>query len=133
LRQNWLKAGGVIAVLLIGFFAFLGIKGADYTKSLFSSHYMEKLLEGDWVKSEYGTLGMTLSTPEVLVRHTDTTDTVFPGKAESEERFSAGNIKGRFYTKVTNVRVKKGAKLDSIDVGKLLDTELKFAEVDNVT
>src|SRR5699024_4984238 len=93
----------------------------------------EKLLKKEWITSEYGTLGITLSSPEILRRHTDTTDLVFPGKAESEERFSFGNIKGRFYTQVTNVRVHKLAKIDSIDVGRLLDTELAFAEADNVT
>lgn len=133
LRKRGFQIAGVLAVLIIGFFAFLGIKGVDYTKSLFSSHYTEKLLKSDWIKSEYGTLGMTVSTPEVLLRHTDTTDLVLPGKSQSEERFSYGNIRGRFYMQITNVRVKSTAQVDSLDVGKLLDTELAFAKVDNVT
>ncbi len=133
LRRRSFQIGGALAVLVIGFFVFLGIKGADYTKSLFSSHYTEKLLKSDWIKSEYGTLGMTVSTPEVLLRHMDTTDLVLPGKAQSEERFSFGNIRGRFYVQITNVRVKSTAQVDSLDPGKLLDTELAFAKVDNVT
>lgn len=132
-RQIRLKIGAAVVLVVLGFSVFLGIKGRDYTKSLFSSHYTEKLLKKGWIKSEYGTLGMTIATPEVLVRHTDSLQLVFPGQTQSEERFSFGNIQGRFYTQVTNVRLKKEAQIDSVDVGKLLDTELEFANPDNVT
>lgn len=132
-RRRAIRIGTAILAVLIVFSVFLGVKGIDYTKSLFVSHHTQKLLKKEWIKSEYGAMGMTVSTPDVLKRKADSTLSVFPDKADLEERFSDGNLKGRFYAQVTNVRFKEGTRLDSVDVGTLLDKELEGQGVDNVT
>lgn len=113
--------------------AFVGFKGMDYVKELVSSHPTQKMLKKDWVKSEYGSLGMTLSTPEVLIRQMDTVGAIFPRKTKSEERFSFGELKRNFYIKLTNIRFKKEAEMDTIDVGGLLDQTMEEKEISNAT
>lgn len=132
-KQLWIRIGMGVVIVLIGLSVFVGIKGTDYAKSLVSPNPTEKLLKGDWVKSEYGTFGMTINAPDVLTRSTDTLPEVFAGKTESEERFSFGDLHGKFSTQVTNIRLKKDAQLDSIDVGNLLDNELNADDIGTFT
>jgi len=111
-------------IVLISLSVFTALKGFDYFTQAFNSQSTEKLLKGNWISSEYGKYGITLTTPDVLRREVQDQPEVFPHQSEIEENFSYGNILGNIYIKATNIRIKKDAKLDSIDVEHLLDTAL---------
>lgn len=132
-RRTLVKVGLGLGVVVLAVSVFIGLKGTDYVKDLIVSHPTEKLLKGDWVKSEYGSLGMTISTPQVLTRDMDSLDRIFPEKTKSEERFKSGALSRNLFIQLTNVRFNKGADVDSIDVGDLLDKELENQPVTNVT
>lgn len=123
---------GIVAVLIAGA-VFIGIKGFDYTKELVFSNPTKELLHGDWITSEYGNNGVTVTTPRVLVRQMDTVKSSFPGKTKLEERFSYGSYNGNLFVQVTNIRFKKSAKIDSINVGDILEKRLKSKGIKNVT
>ncbi len=132
-KKLWVRVGiaGIAVLIVIG--AFITIKGFTYTKALVFSTPTAKLLKDDWITSEYGVLGATVTTPKVLMRQMDTVPKLFPTKTEVEERFSYGNIEDNLYIQVTNVRFKKNAKMDTLIVGKLLDKELNDKAVTNLT
>lgn len=124
-------AGFVVVLLAVT--VFVSIKGLDYAKGLVYTQPTEKMLRTEWIKSEYGTFGMTLSTPEVLVRQMDSVSKIFPNSSETEENFTYGSIRSNFYVKFSNVRFKKSAKIDSLDIGQLLDKALGDTEISNMT
>lgn len=128
-----LHVGLGVLVVLIGLSVFISIKGIDYAKDLIAAHPTEKMLQKEWIKSEYGAFGMTLSTPDVLLREMDSIEPVFPGQTESEERFYSGNLKNNLLIQLSNVRFKESAKIDSIDVGDLFDKAMESESVSNIT
>lgn len=120
-RRRLIRVGiGVLALVIAGS-VFVSLKGMDYTKELFTSHSTKKMLKRDWFKSEYGVKGVQLSTPEILVRKMDTVKTPYSGKTAVNERFSFGGHDQNLFVEVTNIRFKKSAEIDSVDVGELLD------------
>lgn len=121
---------GVLVVILI---VLISINGFQKTKALLYSTPTETLLKGDWVKSEYGMLGMTVTTPQVLYRQLDSTKLLFPQKTQLEEHFSQGDINGNLLVNLLNVHFKKEAKLDTLNVGELLDKTLAPYHVANIT
>lgn len=134
LRKTRIRfALGFLAVL-IGFSIFTALKGLDYFGKLTQHQNTEKLLKQEWVTSEYGKLGITLKTPDVLMREmNEEVKESFPGKTQVEEHFSYGNIDSDLFIKTTNIRVKKDAQIDSIDVGEMLDKSLGDTEVSMLT
>lgn len=133
-RKRIIAVGIGVLVVLIAVSTFIGFKGLNYTKELVFSHPTKKLLHHkEWITSEYGTLGITLTTPKVLIREMDSVQKLFPGKTKFEERFSYGSLTGNFYTQVTNVRFKKSAQIDSLNVGDLLDKKMDSDVITNVT
>ncbi|WP_416376070.1 hypothetical protein [Psychroserpens sp.] len=67
-RKIWITV--LISVLLIiATFVGFGMKyGFSYVKDTLTGHESIALLEGDWVRSEYGVPPITISTPKVLKR-----------------------------------------------------------------
>ncbi len=131
-KQRVRIALGVLAVLIVGGI-FVSLNGMQFLSGKFSNPTTEKLLKQEWITSEYGKYGITLTTPEVLYRQMDTVPEIFPGKTEIQERFSSGKIEDNLYIKTTNIRAKKDAKIDSIDVGDLLDKSLGDADISMMT
>lgn len=56
-------AGGLVLLLGIGYYT-----AKDYLQANFFGYPTKELLEGQWVKSEYGFPGVTIETPQVLKR-----------------------------------------------------------------
>jgi len=69
-RKKIIITATVVGVLLIGTFLGFGFKyGFGYVKDTIVGHPTKKLLESkEWVLSEYGAPGITISTPRVLSR-----------------------------------------------------------------
>ena len=61
----------IVAAILLLILTFVGFSikyGFDYVKDTILGHESKELLEGDWVKSDYGFPPITISTPRVLKR-----------------------------------------------------------------
>src|SRR5699024_1596804 len=107
LKKRRIKiALGILVVLIVGS-VFTALIGVDFLSDKLNKTSTEKLLQKEWITSEYGKYGITLTTPDVLYRQMDTVPEVFPGKTEVEEHFSTGKIEGNLFIKTTNIRVKK--------------------------
>ncbi|MGL5111646.1 MAG: hypothetical protein ACRC6O_03285, partial [Flavobacterium sp.] len=57
-----------IGVVVSIFLFFVVTKGFMYTVDTLLGHQTKELLEGEWVKSQYGNPGIIIETPEVLTR-----------------------------------------------------------------
>ncbi len=92
----------IVGVLLIGTFLGFGFKyGFGYVKDTIVGHPTKKLLEhNNWVLSEYGAPGITLSTPKVLQREIKDIPEDLKGKIEISQ-FNYGSIKESFYIEVS--------------------------------
>jgi hypothetical protein len=68
-RRKVLITVFISAFLIIATFVGFGIKyGFTYVKDTLIGHESKELLEGNWVRSEYGAPPVTISTPKVLKR-----------------------------------------------------------------
>src|SRR5699024_10085851 len=80
LKKRRIKiALGILVVLIVGS-VFTALNGVDFLSDKFNKTSTEKLLQKEWITSEYGKYGITLTTPDVLYRQMDTVPEVFPGK-----------------------------------------------------
>ncbi len=133
-RKTLIKVGLGVLVILILAGVFVGVKGLDYAKNLIYAESTTNLLQQkDWVSSQYGAFGIDVTTPKVLVREMDSVPKLFPQKSKSEARFSYGSFDQDLYVQVTNVRFKKSAQLDSLDVGELFDKKMESPAIANLT
>jgi len=58
----------IVSLLVLTFIGFSMKYGFSYVKDSIVGHESKELLEGEWVKSQYGFPPITISTPEVLKR-----------------------------------------------------------------
>ncbi len=99
-RRNKILAiiGGAVVLGIIAIVVLVNTRGFDYVKDSVLGNETKELLEGDWIRSEYGTPPVTLTTPEVLVRkaveHEDELQEMLLGS----ETFDAGTLEGNLYT-----------------------------------
>lgn len=131
-RRMWM-AGGLSTLILAGLITvFILFNGWEKTRDMVYTPPLKKMMKSEWITSEYGTLGMTVTTPEVLVREMDTVLFVFPGKTSTEEHFSYGDIGKSLHIRVSNMRFREDAQLDSLDLGKMVDRALPQENVANM-
>jgi len=106
---------------------FVVTKGFDYVIDNVFGNSSKELLEGGWVKSEYGSPSIRINTPKVLVR-TDLKK-ILPknGTALIKEMqsFAYGNFNDNFYIMVSTLHYKQDTK---IDLAKSLDAALQSLE-----
>jgi len=68
-RKKIIITAVIVLVLLVGTFTGFSIKyGFNYVKDTIIGHESKELLEGDWVRSDYGFPPISISTPKVLER-----------------------------------------------------------------
>ena len=87
---------GIVALVLIigGATAYIiSTKGFKYFADTYIGNTSKDLLEGEWIRSEYGTPPVTLTTPDVLVR--DLSDTA--GIAAGKETFRYGSLNSNLF------------------------------------
>lgn len=88
-------AGIIVVVLIIsGATAYvISTRGFSYFQDTYLGNKSKDMLEGEWIRSEYGTPPVAVTTPEVLVREVlDSTS-----RAAGKETFRAGSIDGNLY------------------------------------
>lgn len=104
-RRKITTTAVVTIMLLIGTFIGFGIEfGFGYVKDTIMGHPTKKLLESkEWVLSEYGAPGITVSTPKVLQRNVKEVPEELKGKIEISE-FGYGSFKESFYMQVSTTK-----------------------------
>ncbi|WP_343695893.1 hypothetical protein [Flavobacterium sp.] len=122
-------AVGSVAFLLLATTAFFVVtKGFTYVKDNIIGHPSKELLEGEWVKSEYGNPGVIIETPKVLKR-------MDPLKALPKETmalikemqlFAYGSMIDNFSVAVSTTKFKNPT---DIDLSKALEGSLKVIEL----
>ena len=106
---------------------FIITKGFDYVKDNIIGHPTKELLEGEWVKSEYGNPGILIETPKVLKRM-DAQKTL-PKQTmaliKEMQLFQYGSMVDNFYIVVSTNKFKNPVELD---LSKALEGSLKLIE-----
>lgn len=106
---------------------FIVTKGFDYVKDNIIGHPTKELLEGEWVKSEYGNPGIIIETPKVLKRVDLTKTLPKNGMALIKEMqsFAYGSVLDRFYVMISTLKFKQETQ---IDLAKSMDGALQSLE-----
>lgn len=131
----------VVSVLFLIFATttyFIVTKGFDYVIDNVFGNSSKELLEGEWVKSEYGNPSVRVETPRVLKRIDLTKSLPKEGMALIKEMqsFAYGSLAGNFYVMVSTFSYKQAPVTSEqaqtedkpIDLSKALDGTLKSIE-----
>jgi flagellar basal body-associated protein FliL len=106
---------------------FVVTKGFNYVKDNIIGHPTKELLEGEWIKSEYGNPGILVETPKVLQRLD--TQKALPKEAmaliKEMQLFGYGSLLDNFYITVSTAKFKNPT---DIDLSKALEGNLKIIE-----
>ena len=107
---------------------FIVLKGFDFVKDNIFGNPTKELLEGEWVKSDYGNPGVIIETPKVLKRVDLTKTLPKDGMAliKEMESFAYGSISDHFYLMISTLKYKKETE---IDLKKSMDGALQSLEV----
>jgi hypothetical protein len=106
---------------------FMATKGYNYVVDNVFGHPTKELLEGEWVKSEYGNPGVIIETPKVLKRIDLTKTLPKDGMALIKEMqsFGYGSLLDNFYIMVSTMKYKKEGALD---LSKSIESSLQVLE-----
>ena len=122
-----ISIGSVLFLLFATTTYFIATKGFDYVKDNILGHPTKELLEGEWVKSEYGNPGVIIETPKVLKRMDLTKSLPKDGMALIKEMqsFGYGSLLDNFYIMVSTIKYKQEGTLD---LSKAIESSLKVLE-----
>jgi hypothetical protein len=106
---------------------FMATKGYNYVVDNVLGHPTKELLDGEWVKSEYGNPGIIVETPKVLKRIDLTKTLPKDGMALIKEMqsFGYGSLLENFYIMVSTMKYKKEGALD---LSKSIESSLQVLE-----
>jgi len=106
---------------------FIATKGFDYVKDNIIGHPSKELLEGEWVKSEYGNPTVRIETPKVLKRVDLSKSLPKEGMALIKEMqsFAYGSFIDNFYIMVSTFSFKQETQLD---LSKSLEGSIQMVE-----
>lgn len=122
-----IAVGSVVFLLFAITTFFIFTKGFDYVKDNLLGHPTKELLEGEWIKSEYGNPGVIIETPKVLKRVDLTKSLPKEGMALIKEMqsFGYGSLLDNFYIMVSTMKFKQETTLD---LSKAIEGSLKVLE-----
>jgi hypothetical protein len=122
-----ITVGTVLFLLFATTTFFIVTKGFKFVKDNIIGHPTKELLEGEWVKSEYGNPGILIETPKVLKRMD--TQKVLPKETmaliKEMQLFAYGSMIDNFYITVSTAKFKNPT---DIDLAKALEGSLKVIE-----
>ncbi|OIV43516.1 hypothetical protein [Flavobacterium johnsoniae] len=123
-----ITAGSAVFLLLATATYFIATKGFAYVKDNLIGHPSKELLEGEWVKSEYGNPGVIIETPKVLKRMDALKALPKETMALIKEMqlFAYGSMIDNFYVAVSTTKFKNPTE---IDLSKALEGSLKVIEL----
>ena len=114
-RNNKIAIYSLLSLFLIYLTASI-IYGFTYVNDkIFQKQNLIFLESDNWVSSSYGAPPITISTPEVLIRNTDSL-TFSVVKASSKSEFSFNNIKDPLYITLTNFKLPENSSVKLQDV-----------------
>ena len=118
----------VVFLLVATTLFFVVTKGFDFVKDNVLGHPTKELLEGEWIKSDYGNPGIVIETPKVLKRVDLTKTLPKEGMALIKEMqsFAYGSVLDPFYLMVSTLKFKQQTQ---IDLKKSMDGVLQSMEV----
>ncbi|MFH6956400.1 hypothetical protein ACHRV1_03255 [Flavobacterium aquidurense] len=121
-------AAGTVLFLIIAVTAFfIATKGFKFVKDNVLGNASKELLEGEWVKSEYGNPGVLIETPKVLKRMD--TQKVLPKETmaliKEMQLFTYGSMVDNFFVTISTSKFKTPTE---IDLAKALEGSLKVIE-----
>ncbi|MEO8532997.1 MAG: hypothetical protein ABI441_04570 [Flavobacterium sp.] len=126
-RRILIAIGSVILLLALATAAFIANKGLTYVKDTILMNQNKRLLEGEWVKSEYGNPGVLIETPKVLKRMDALK--VLPKETmaliKEMQLFGYGSMTDNFFITVSTSKFKNPVELD---LAKTLEGLLKVIE-----
>jgi len=106
---------GVVAgvvIIILGITALIATQGYTYVKDTYLGHPTKELLEGEWIRSEYGNPTVAVTTPKVLVRG----EIEMPREVEQmmvgSETFIYGSLLSNYYTTLSTIKFKGEVKFD---------------------
>lgn len=122
-----IAVGTVVFLITATTTYFIVTKGFKFVKDNVIGHPTKELLEGEWIKSEYGNPGILVETPKVLKRLD--TQKVLPKEAmaliKEMQLFGYGSLLDNFYITVSTAKFKAETE---IDLSKALEGNLKIIE-----
>ena len=123
-KKIWLTVG-ISIFLLIATLTGLSIKyGFDIVKDTIIGHDSKALLEGDWVRSEYGFPPVNITTPQVLKR----TEVLLPEELKGKMKLSSFGFEQTEQLTIAVSTTVLIQKLDSLDINKAIEGNLKVLE-----
>lgn len=122
-----ITAVSVFLLLFITTTYFIATKGFSYVKDNIIGHPSKELLEGEWIKSEYGNPIVRIETPQVLKRVDLAKTLPKDGMAliKDMQSFGYGSLIDNFYIMVSTLHYKQESQ---IDLAKSLDGALQAME-----
>jgi hypothetical protein len=122
-----ITAVSVFLLLFITTTYFIATKGFSYVKDNIIGHPSKELLEGEWIKSEYGNPIVRVETPQVLKRVDLKKTLPKEGMAliKDMQSFAYGSLIDNFYIMVSTLHYKQESQ---IDLAKSLDGALQAME-----
>jgi hypothetical protein len=127
-KARIITAIGVTVGIIFGIFIFFVItKGFDYVKDNILGHPSKELLEGEWIKSDYGNPAVRIETPKVLKRIDLTKSLPKEGMAliKDMQSFAYGSFLDNFYIVVSTYSFKQDTQMD---LSKALEGSIKMME-----
>ncbi len=106
---------------------FMATRGYNAVVDTVFGHPTKVLLEGEWVKSEYGNPGVLIETPKVLKRIDLTKTLPKDGMALIKEMqsFGYGGLLDNFYIMVSTIKYKKE---EALDLSQAIESSLQILE-----
>ena len=103
---------GAMIVIALGITALITTRGFDYLKDSLLGNPTKELLEGEWIRSEYGDPAVAITTPRVLIRG----EIDMPNDAKAmlvgNETFIDGSLDNHLYVVLSTVKFQKEVKFD---------------------
>ena len=118
----------VLLLIILVTTYFIATRGFTYVKDNVLGNVSKELLEGEWVKSEYGNPGVIIETPKVLKRIDLTKFLPKNGLALIKEMnsFAYGSVSDNFYLMVSTYKYKQDTT--TVDLKKSMEVSLQTLE-----
>lgn len=122
-KKKVLIIGSIASALIVGLAIVTLIFGVNEVKDTIFGNYTRSLVEGNWIKSEYGSPAVILESPEVLVRKTAQDEFVIT--KDLDDIFTFGDIQKKIYVYVGAQKVQKSTQ---INLEEILEEKLVLME-----
>lgn len=127
-KQNIQAVLGILVFIITCVAVFIIVtRGVNFFRENYLGSQSKELLEGRWIRSEYGNPSISLETPQVLKRIKTTNFLLFDGNLIKDiQEFELGSFKDLFHIKVTSATFKDTVKTT---IDEALNNELKKMEL----